>query len=100
MGEVLGLKALAERWSVPPEALRRRIAKLGLPAVNVGTPKEPDWRFRRVAIEKWEAANETHLTTGREEPAVSVPPGMPAGLEGYDPYRAAKPRRKARRAGG
>lgn len=95
---VLTVEALADRWGLPVDTLKRRLKLLELPAVNVGTAKAPDWRFRAQAIEAWEAANETRLgvpAAGRtpEEP-VPVPVGAPPGLEGYDPF---KPRRKLRR---
>jgi hypothetical protein len=91
---VLTIEMLAGRWSVPVENLRRRMGKLNLPAVNVGTDKAPDYRFRLSAIEAWEAANETTLG----QPAAVGKPvaaGAPPGLEGYDPY-GGKAKKKGR----
>lgn len=93
---VLTLEKLAERWSMPASTLRRRIARLHLPAVNVGTDKEPDIRFRLSAIEAWEAANESTLGV-EEAPGVPVLTGVPPGLEGYDPFKGGKAK-KGRRA--
>ena len=92
---VLTVEALAERWGLEVDTLRRRLKLLQLPAVNVGTAKSPDWRFRLSAIEAWEAANETRLGATDDDQAVvePVPAGAPPGLEGYDPF---KPRRKGR----
>jgi hypothetical protein len=94
----LTLDSLAERWSIPIEALRRRVFKLNLPAVNVGSVKRPDYRFRLPAIERWEQENE--WTLGREESvAVSVMTGAPPGLEGYDPFKSGRQAKGPGKAG-
>ena len=89
---VLTLEQLADRWSLPLDTLRRRLTRLSLPAVNIGTTKSPDYRFRLSAIEAWEQMNEE--TLGLPEAAgTAVPSGAPPGLEGYDPFKGRKKRR-------
>jgi hypothetical protein len=90
---------LAERWGLPLDHLRRRVRNLGLPAVNVGSVKSPDWRFRLSAIEEWEARNETSMATGSpsDQPSEPIQPGRPPDLAGYDPFAPTRVRRSPSR---
>ncbi len=82
---ILTTDDLTARWATTAGTLRRRMKRLNLPAVNVGTAKEPDYRFRLSAIERWEQENEG--TTGNESrEAAPVPSGAPPGLERYDAF--------------
>lgn len=96
MKTVLTADDLAARWAMTTDTLRRRMKRLNLPAVNVGTAKEPDYRFRLGAIERWEQENEGTLGCEAKEGA-EVSAGAPPGLEDYDPFKAVKKKGRARK---
>ena len=72
----LTAKDLAARWDLTEEQVRRRIKSMGIPGFNVGTAREPDWRFRLSTIEAWEARNEQDIN---EPPDPTGPATIPAG---------------------
>ena len=80
---VLTIDDLAERWSITPGELKRRMGWLRLPAVNIGSQKAPMLRFLLAKIEEWERAN--CFTMGEPKSAGgAVLTGAPPGLDGFD----------------
>lgn len=86
---VLSLDDLAARWKITAGELKRRAERLGLPAINVGTDRAPDYRFPLAMVERWEQLN--CVTLGRppdpgQGGAKPVRPRAPRGADGFDPY--------------
>lgn len=60
MNQLLTIDDLAARWQVTRERAFRRIkGEPGLKAINLGTPKFPELRFRLETVQAWEARVET-----------------------------------------
>lgn len=74
---ILTATDLAERWQITPAELARRLPRLGLPGVNVGSDRRPDWRFRLAAIEDWESQNEATIGQPSPTDAHPIPAGRP-----------------------
>lgn len=89
--DILTMADLAERWQITPAELQRRMARLSLPAVNVGTDRKPEYRFRLAALEDWEARNEA--TIGQPAPAEGQPiPAARPQAVAVDYFRGRKAR--------
>jgi hypothetical protein len=69
---------------------------MGLPAVNVGTKKDPVWRFRLATVEAWEAQNERPYGQVETE-AGDVKAAAPVAWDGVDRLGTIQPRGPARR---
>jgi hypothetical protein len=55
-GSLLTVQDLAIRWQLTIERTWRRVREAtGIKAINLGTPKYPELRFRLPSIEAWEA---------------------------------------------
>ncbi len=88
----LSIPQLAERWGISEKELRRRLPTIGLPGLNVGTPRIPEWRFRLATVEAWEAEHEAAFEKrpSHKAPAEPVKAGAPPGWDGV--VRAGKGR--------
>jgi hypothetical protein len=78
---------LAQRWGLTERELKRRISRLGLPAINVGTERDPDLVFRLETIERWEAANDKIPGVALPSPEIRPPAVVRPGVYGWDGKR-------------
>lgn len=72
MTGLMTIDDLAARWQVDPKRAWKRAKAGGLRALNMGTEKYPEWRFRLAAVETWEAAVEREMDATEESPADEI----------------------------
>lgn len=77
MNQLLTIDDLAARWQVTRERAFRRIkGEGGLKAINLGTPKFPELRFRLETVQSWEARAESTSALAPQDEG-SAPPAHP-----------------------
>lgn len=77
MSTLLTIEDLATRWQTTIDRVRGRITQINFPAINIGTPKLPELRFRLAAVEEYEQRIEcgaAHFLGGKEETVPSMLP--------------------------
>ena len=75
---ILTLDDLAARWQCERHRVLKRLRDCPMPAINLGTAKYPEWRFRLETVELWESQFE------------AVPDSSLGGEPDPDPARPTK----------
>ncbi len=52
-GQLLDARQVADRLGVDLKTIRRRTRRRELPAINIGTPQRPIWRYDEPALDAW-----------------------------------------------